>query len=196
MSLLPLSLPSLVVSATAALLEGLVAVTERKRFVEILGSREIRQLVFFMRGKVSPDAQISGNALSCPVTGTGDWKDGCFCRKLDWYGTPIPFNAQRVKATEDKSLRFTVNKGAGDYPIAATGRGSPGRRFACGPAMQRDATPDPPISSGGCIGLCAYRTHCLSVARSWLSGSGLSRVRNIPSCCGRRLATRAVRVLR
>jgi len=55
----------------------------------------------------------SGQALSAPVTGTWDWRDGYFCRELDWSGDDIPFNCRLVEARDDSEPRFAVDRGAG-----------------------------------------------------------------------------------
>lgn len=114
MSFLPLALLGLVASASGALAEGFVPVTEREEFVELVASRELRHPFWGISLTVTPDGEIRGDALGWPVSGTWDWKDGYFCREMDWSGTPIPFNCQLVEVTEDQRLRFTVDRGEGD----------------------------------------------------------------------------------
>ncbi|NBZ86142.1 dihydrodipicolinate reductase [Stagnihabitans tardus] len=100
--------------SSAAAADGFVPVTERESFLDLLDARELRHPIYGIRLLVTADGKISGDALGWPVTGTWDWKDGYFCREMDWSGTPIPFNCQLVEVTEDQRLRFTVDRGAGD----------------------------------------------------------------------------------
>jgi hypothetical protein len=114
MKLVRLAIASLVATAAPALADGFVPITDRDRFVELLDSRVLKHPVYGIRLNVTPDGRISGSALGWAVTGTWNWQDGYFCRQMEWSGTPIPFNCQLVEASADKSLRFTVDKGAGD----------------------------------------------------------------------------------
>ncbi|MCW1920753.1 dihydrodipicolinate reductase [Rhodobacter sp. KR11] len=101
-------------AASAALADGFVPVTDRDRFVALVGARALQHPVFGIRLEVTPDGQIRGDALGWEVKGTWDWKDGYFCREMDWSGTPIPFNCQLVEEDQDQRLRFTVDRGQGD----------------------------------------------------------------------------------
>lgn len=114
MKRLAIALLGLVVTTGVGLAESFVPVTDRRDFLGLLDSRELRHPVFGIRLVVTPDGRITGNALGWPVTGTWDWKDGYFCRQMDWSGTPIPFNCQLVEALADQRLRFTVDRGAGE----------------------------------------------------------------------------------
>lgn len=94
--------------------DGFSPVREKSRFLSLIEGRELRLRLFNIRLSLSPDGGIKGSALGWGVTGTWNWKDGYFCRELDWSGTEIPFNCQLVEARGDRELRFTVDRGKGD----------------------------------------------------------------------------------
>lgn len=89
-------------------------VNDRDAFLALIEGRELRMGVFQISLKITPDGQINGSALGWDVTGTWAWKDGFFCREIDWSGEPIPYNCQLVEAKGNEKLRFTVDKGEGD----------------------------------------------------------------------------------
>ena len=62
---------------------------------------------------VSPDGAISGRGAAWPVTGIWTWKNGYFCRSLEWGGDDLGYNCQEVKASADR-IRFTSDQGRGD----------------------------------------------------------------------------------
>ena len=74
----------------------------------------MRKGLFGISLQVQPDGQIKGRAMGWDVTGTWDWKDGYFCREMDWSGYAIPMNCQLVEAKGNQQIRFTVDRGAGD----------------------------------------------------------------------------------
>ncbi|MCX7888829.1 MAG: dihydrodipicolinate reductase [Rhodobacteraceae bacterium] len=94
--------------------DGFIPVTEKSRFMALVEGRELRLGLFRISLSVRPDGRIEGSALGWDVTGRWHWKDGYFCRELDWSGTPIPYNCQLVEAKGDRELRFTVDRGMGD----------------------------------------------------------------------------------
>jgi hypothetical protein len=100
--------------AAPALSDEFVPVRDKDAFVGLVEGRELRLPLFRISLLVEPDGEIRGQALGWDVTGKWDWRDGYFCRELDWSGTPIPFNCQLVEVRADRELRFTVDKGKGD----------------------------------------------------------------------------------
>ncbi|MFO7921529.1 MAG: dihydrodipicolinate reductase [Nioella sp.] len=110
-TLIALLLASLLPAHASA--EGFQAVRDRDTFLDLVDGRDLRLGFFGVQLTVTADGQISGQALSSPVTGTWDWRDGYFCRDLDWSGYEIPFNCQLVEARDARQLRFTVDRGAG-----------------------------------------------------------------------------------
>ena len=63
--------------------------------------------------KVSPGGAISGRGAAWDVTGKWTWKNGYFCRSLEWGGDDLGYNCQEVKASGQK-IRFTSDQGSGD----------------------------------------------------------------------------------
>lgn len=89
-------------------------IDERAEFLDTVQGRELRMGLFGITLQVKPDGKIEGRAMGWDVTGRWDWKDGYFCREMDWSGYPIPMNCQLVEARGDEQIRFTVDRGAGD----------------------------------------------------------------------------------
>ena len=89
-------------------------IDERAEFLDTVEGRQLRLGLFGITLEVKPDGKIEGRAMGWDVTGRWDWKDGYFCREMDWSGYPIPMNCQLVEARGDKQIRFTVDRGAGD----------------------------------------------------------------------------------
>ena len=48
--------------------------------------------------EVAPNGQISGKGAAWDVTGNWTWKNGYFCRSLDWGGDDLGYNCQEVTA--------------------------------------------------------------------------------------------------
>ena len=87
-------------------------VTERTVFLEKMAGRSLYMGLFDLSLTVAEDGTIRGSALGWNVTGKWDWKDGLFCRDMDWSGMEITYNCQVVEIDDDK-LRFTADAGAG-----------------------------------------------------------------------------------
>lgn len=109
-----LALAAAAALAPPAAASDFVPVRDKDRFVALVEGRELRLGLFRISLSVTRDGRIEGSALGWGVTGTWAWKDGYFCRELDWSGTAIPYNCQLVEARGDSELRFTVDRGAGD----------------------------------------------------------------------------------
>jgi hypothetical protein len=90
------------------------AIRDKSAFISLIEGRSLQLRLFRISLSVLPDGRIDGSALGWPVTGKWEWKDGYFCREMDWSGSPIPFNCQLVEARGDDQLRFTVDQGAGE----------------------------------------------------------------------------------
>jgi hypothetical protein len=115
-------IPALIVAAGVSLCavaghaaaEEYQPVRDRSDFLSLVEGRTLQLRLFRIDLAVKPDGTIDGSALGWPVTGDWEWRDGYFCRKLDWSGTPIPFNCQLVEARGERELRFTVDQGRGE----------------------------------------------------------------------------------
>jgi hypothetical protein len=101
-------------TAFPAFAESFERIDERDEFVGTIAGRELRMGLFGISLLVEPDGQIKGRAMGWDLTGTWDWKDGYFCREMDWSGYAIPMNCQLVEAKGTQQIRFTVDRGAGD----------------------------------------------------------------------------------
>lgn len=92
-------------------------VSELETFSSAIVGRELRISMIGISLVVHQDGEISGKALGWPVAGTWQWKNGYFCRQMDWSGTEIPYNCQLVEVRDDDEVRFTVDQGKGDSAI-------------------------------------------------------------------------------
>jgi hypothetical protein len=101
-------------TAAPAAADSFQPVTERDRFLDLIKDRELRIALYNLSLNVMPDGRIDGSALGWDITGNWSWKDGYFCREMDWSGTPISYNCQLVEALGGDKLRFTVDQGKGD----------------------------------------------------------------------------------
>lgn len=101
-------------TALPAAAEGFQPVTDKTRFLDLVQNRELRIGLYDLSINVLPDGRIAGSALGWDITGEWAWKDGYFCREMDWSGTPISYNCQLVEAAGAEKLRFTVDQGKGD----------------------------------------------------------------------------------
>lgn len=110
-------LSRLAVAATAAaLLLPHAAAAELKRienksdFVQLVQGKTLsRPLV---RLNVTPNGKITGRGATWDVTGSWDWKNGFFCRDLNWGGDDLGYNCQAVLANGSE-MRFIADQGAG-----------------------------------------------------------------------------------
>ncbi len=96
-----------------ALADGYSRISDRDAFLGAVAGKELRMWPLGISLVVEPDGEIRGNALGWDVTGTWEWRDGYFCREMDWSGYPIPMNCQLVEA-EGGNVRFTVDQGRGE----------------------------------------------------------------------------------
>ena len=104
----------LAASALPAFADSFQPVTEKASFVDLVQNRELRIGLYDLSINVLPDGRIAGSALGWDITGNWTWKDGYFCREMDWSGTPISYNCQLVEADGAEKMRFTVDQGKGD----------------------------------------------------------------------------------
>ena len=88
-------------------------VHDRGRFLSIVEGQELRLGAFGVALWVAGDGSIRGSAMGADITGSWAWRDGYFCREMDWSGTPIPYNCQLVEVAAPGKVRFSVDRGAG-----------------------------------------------------------------------------------
>jgi hypothetical protein len=89
-------------------------VRDKGDFLSLVKDRALKIGLYNLSLNVLPDGQIKGSALGWEITGTWAWKDGYFCREMDWSGMEIDYNCQLVEAQGNNRMRFTVDRGAGD----------------------------------------------------------------------------------
>lgn len=87
-------------------------VETREAFMGLVSGKTLmRPLV---RMTVSGNGTIEGMGARWEITGNWSWKDGFFCRDLNWGGDDIGYNCQEVRSKGNR-IRFTSDKGSGDY---------------------------------------------------------------------------------
>ncbi|WP_422071124.1 dihydrodipicolinate reductase [Tranquillimonas rosea] len=87
-------------------------VSERATFLDIVQGRELSRLGVSLR--VTPDGRITGSALGFDVTGSWEWRNGYFCRTIDYGSGRLPNNCQVVLVNGGGTVRFIADQGQGD----------------------------------------------------------------------------------
>lgn len=85
-------------------------INDRTQFVKLVKGKELSRP--FVRLRVSPEGDISGRGVRWDVNGSWTWRDGYFCRDLNWGGSDLGYNCQEVGLSKGK-IRFTSDKGRG-----------------------------------------------------------------------------------
>lgn len=89
------------------------AITDKQTFLDMLNGRSLNIGLFNLAIQVLPNGEIEGTAVGWDLSGTWAWKDGLFCREMDWSGMPIAYNCQLVE-TNGEEMRFTSDAGKGN----------------------------------------------------------------------------------
>ncbi|MCC5962641.1 MAG: dihydrodipicolinate reductase [Rhodobacteraceae bacterium] len=103
--------------ATSALLIAAPAladfqpVREESTFRSLVEGRELTR--FGVRLEVLPQGQITGRGFGMSVGGQWEWRDGYFCRTLEFGSSGDPYNCQLV-LRNGATLRFISDQGQGD----------------------------------------------------------------------------------
>ncbi len=87
-------------------------ISDRTEFVSLVAGKALTHIGVNLR--VSGTGAITGRAFGKQVTGSWDWQNGFFCRTLNWGDERSERNCQLVEL-EGARLRFTSDRGAGDY---------------------------------------------------------------------------------
>ena len=97
-----------------------VATPAAAEFTKVSSAEEFKNIVSgktltrsLVKVKVSPNGSISGRGATWDLSGKWTWKNGYFCRSLEWGGDDLGYNCQEVKASGQK-IRFTSDQGSGD----------------------------------------------------------------------------------
>lgn len=107
----------LIATGLPALSEEFRPIHDRKAFLEAVEGRSLRIALYDLSLRVAANGAISGRALGGDVTGQWTWKDGYFCRSMDWAGREIAYECQLVEQRGAKALRFTSGKGKGQSAV-------------------------------------------------------------------------------
>ncbi|MCH8466333.1 MAG: dihydrodipicolinate reductase [Roseinatronobacter sp.] len=96
--------------ATPALAE-FRPVENEANFRALVEGRELTRLG--IRLQVLPEGQITGRGFGMQVGGNWEWRDGYFCRTLQFGQSSDPYNCQLV-LQNGNTLRFISDEGTGD----------------------------------------------------------------------------------
>ena len=109
--------PMLSLLAALALAAATPAVAE---FSKVESAAEFKRLIGgktltrpWVKLTVGTNGAIAGKGAAWAISGRWTWKDGFFCRSLEWGGDDLGYNCQEVKAFGTK-IRFTSDQGSGD----------------------------------------------------------------------------------
>jgi hypothetical protein len=92
-------------------------IREKGRFLDLVRDRALKIGIYNLSLNVLPDGRIDGSAMGWAITGNWAWKDGYFCREMDWSGMAIDYNCQLVEVRGGNAMRFTVDRGKGDSAV-------------------------------------------------------------------------------
>lgn len=98
------------VIATPALAE-FQPVREEQNFRSLVEGRELTR--FGIRLEVLPQGEIRGRGFGMDVGGEWEWRNGYFCRTLEFGGSGDGYNCQLV-LRDGATLRFVSDQGEGD----------------------------------------------------------------------------------
>jgi len=101
------------VLALPAQAEGYMPISDEAEFRSLVSGRELRYGMFGISLVIAADGRINGEAMGVEVTGTWAWREGYFCREMDWSGMAIPYNCQLVEVQDAVTMRFTTDMGTG-----------------------------------------------------------------------------------
>ncbi len=88
-------------------------VTDRDNFVSLVNDRDLTRLG--IRLNVTDGGKIVGRAFGQKVSGEWSWSSGFFCRDLYLNGDVLDENNCQTVEVRGNTLRFTSDKGTGDY---------------------------------------------------------------------------------
>lgn len=105
----------------AAAFTTMTALPALADFQPVRAERDFRALTegreltrFGVRLQVLPQGQITGRGFGVEVGGKWEWRNGYFCRTLEFGGSGDPYNCQLVLRNGD-TLRFISDEGQGDF---------------------------------------------------------------------------------
>ncbi|MBN2759434.1 MAG: dihydrodipicolinate reductase [Rhodobacteraceae bacterium] len=86
-------------------------VREERNFRALVEGRELTR--FGVRLQVLPQGEIRGRGFGVQVGGRWEWRNGYFCRTLEFGSSGDPYNCQLV-LRNGSTLRFVSDQGQGD----------------------------------------------------------------------------------
>ncbi len=99
------------IMAMSTAFADLVKVSNQSEFIQLVQGKTLSRPLIKL--EVTSDGLIEGRAVRWDVTGQWTWREGYFCRDLNWGGDDLGYNCQEVRA-KDGRIRFTSDRGTGD----------------------------------------------------------------------------------
>ena len=87
-------------------------VHDERNFRSLVEGRELTR--FGIRLQVLPKGEIRGRGFGMDVGGNWEWRDGYFCRTLEFGGSGDGYNCQLV-LRDGATLRFVSDQGQGRF---------------------------------------------------------------------------------
>lgn len=97
--------------AATPVLADFQPVREEANFRALVEGRELTR--FGIRLQVLPQGEITGRGFGMNVGGEWEWRNGYFCRTLEFGQSGDPYNCQLV-LQNGNTLRFISDQGQGD----------------------------------------------------------------------------------
>ncbi len=104
------ALGAAIAAATPALAD-FEPVRSEDTFRRLVEGRDLTR--FGVRLRVLPQGEIRGRGFGVRVRGEWEWRNGYFCRTLEFGGSGDPYNCQLV-LRDGATLRFVSDQGQGD----------------------------------------------------------------------------------
>lgn len=93
-----------------AAMAELKRIENKSEFVQLVQGKTLSRPLVSLT--VTPDGKITGRGATWDITGSWDWKNGFFCRDMNWGGDDLGYNCLAVLANGSE-MRFIADQGAG-----------------------------------------------------------------------------------
>ena len=94
----------------AAVAQSNMRITQQDLFIELTEGKKLKR--FMIELFVEKNGSITGIGAGTEITGSWNWKDGYFCRRLSWGNRDLGTDCQLVELKR-KKLYFTSQQGQG-----------------------------------------------------------------------------------
>jgi hypothetical protein len=103
-------LVALALTAPKAAKAELKQIKDKFEFIQLVQDKTLSRPLVSLT--VTADGKIAGRGATWDISGSWNWKNGYFCRDLNWGGDDLGYNCQAVLANKSK-IRFISDQGTG-----------------------------------------------------------------------------------